>query len=272
MWLVYPSVNMTLGRIRKISSGIPQPQGFEVRTSDGILLRGYRYGSASSKAVVFAHGFNTHQRVRKIVSAARRLAGLADVYTFDFRGHGISEGSCLLGSVETEDLEAVVRVAAVEHDRVVSVGASMGGGVVLRHAALRGGVDGVVSISAPSGLNGPTRRRAKLVSLLVSTSYGRSILRRCGTRVDMTGPEPDAAGAVAADISPIPVVVIHGDRDPYIAPHEATEIYEALLEPKRLITLPWYGHAEAGFDPAFMTVLEDVVAELLASGLRSETA
>ncbi|MGH3262348.1 MAG: alpha/beta hydrolase, partial [Trebonia sp.] len=101
-------------------------------------------------ALVIAHGFTmTWQRpmVWKLVRSFNRQAG---VITFDFRGHGRSGGLSTLGDKEIEDLDVAVRYAReLGYQRVVSVGFSMGGSVVLRHAALLGGVDAVVSVSGP---------------------------------------------------------------------------------------------------------------------------
>jgi alpha-beta hydrolase superfamily lysophospholipase len=58
-----------------------------------------------------------------------------------------------VGGAEVDDVEAVVRLARKEtHAKVVTVGTSMGGIAVLRHAGLIGGVDEVVAISSLAGM------------------------------------------------------------------------------------------------------------------------
>ena len=55
-----------------------------------------------------------------------------------------------LGDKEIDDLDVAVRYAReLGYQRIATIGFSMGGSVVLRQAALRGGVDAVVSVSGP---------------------------------------------------------------------------------------------------------------------------
>src|SRR3954447_24626209 len=102
-------------------------------------------------AVVVAHGFTgsiDKPALRAVTAALSRHAG---VVVFDFRGHGRSTGHSTLGDLEVLDLEAAVTAAReLGYRHVVTCGWSMGGSVVLRHAALVGGVDAVVSVSALS--------------------------------------------------------------------------------------------------------------------------
>ncbi len=50
----------------------------------------------------------------------------------------------------------------------------------------------------------------------------------------------------AARIAPIPLLVVHGDRDPYFPVEHAHQLYEAAREPKELWVVPGFGHAESG--------------------------
>ncbi|MGC5412405.1 alpha/beta fold hydrolase, partial [Streptomyces sp. DT225] len=67
----------------------------------------------------------------------RTFSRYAPVVTFSFRGHGRSGGFSTVGDREVLDLAAAVAWArSLGHRRVVTVGFSMGGSVVLRHGAL----------------------------------------------------------------------------------------------------------------------------------------
>src|SRR3954452_24923625 len=104
-----------------------------------------------SLGVVVAHGFTGSLAKPGLQAVVRALAGHAGVVAFDFRGHGGSTGVSTLGDREIFDLDAAVAYArGLGYRRVVTCGWSMGGSVVLRHAAHVGGVDGVVSVSAVS--------------------------------------------------------------------------------------------------------------------------
>ncbi|MHC8562396.1 alpha/beta fold hydrolase [Streptomyces albidoflavus] len=82
--------------------------------------------------------------------------------TFSFRGHGASGGRSTVGDREVIDLAAAVAWARrLGHRTVWTIGFSMGGSVVLRHAALypAGGPD--AHGSAHADAHGPAHRTAR---------------------------------------------------------------------------------------------------------------
>jgi pimeloyl-ACP methyl ester carboxylesterase len=253
------------GRSRPVVGA--QPRAGTVVTSDGVRLSTLMYGpDDAAVGVVFGHGFTGSQHNRKVVDFARAVAasGLA-VHTADFRGHGESGGLSTLGDREVNDLEALVEAARRRHDKVVSVGSSMGAFVALRHAGLGGAVDAVVAISSPADGREPRLPRARVLRTFVGTERGRRLLDRYGTHVDPQGmlvavPPLDLAGAIA----PIPVAIVHGERDRYVPVSEARELYDRLGEPRLLVVLPWFGHGEAGFNPQFATMTVALIQRLLA--------
>nr|WP_257003329.1 alpha/beta fold hydrolase [Streptomyces sp. Alain-F2R5] len=123
---------------------------------DAVYEPGATARDASDLVFVVAHGFTgdaDRPHVRRIAEAFARHGA---VVTFSFRGHGASGGRSTVGDREVLDLAAAVTWArGFGHARVVTVGFSMGGSVVLRHAALyaddgEAGTDAVVSVSAPA--------------------------------------------------------------------------------------------------------------------------
>ncbi|MCE0447698.1 alpha/beta fold hydrolase [Streptomyces tricolor] len=108
---------------------------------------------------MIAHGFTGDVDRPHLRRVADVLRGYGAVVTFSFRGHGRSGGRSTVGDKEVLDLAAAVEWArGLGHPRVATVGFSMGGSVVLRHAALYGGTDAVVSVSAPGPLVLPGHR------------------------------------------------------------------------------------------------------------------
>ena len=127
-------------------------------------------------AIVVAHGFTQSWQRPIVWSIVQRLNRAAGVVTFDFRGHGRSGGLSTLGDKEVDDLDVAVRYArGLGYAKVVTVGFSMGASVVLRQAALRRGVDAVVSVSGPgAGTTGTPSRCAGFTSRPRSAWAGRS--------------------------------------------------------------------------------------------------
>lgn len=248
---------------RRVSSG----RCLSVKTSDGVPLSGLEYGSGeAAAAIVFGHGFTGTQRNPKVVELARHLAGsrLA-VYTADFRGHGASGGRSTLGEREVNDLEALVDYARQRHRWVVSVGASMGAFVALRHAGLGGDVDGVVAISTPGAGRVPKLPRARLLDRVVRSERGRRLLEHQGTRVDPSASDGTVVPIDCAErIAPVPVTIVHGGRDRYVPLADAYALFERLGEPRRLVVLPEFGHGEASFSPRFSAIVENLILDLLS--------
>jgi pimeloyl-ACP methyl ester carboxylesterase len=230
--------------------GIPAGP-FTTRSVDGVTLRGHRLG-AGAVAMVFCHGFLGWHRKARLVRFQEELARRFTVYAFDFRGHGGSGGQCAFGGREQLDVDAVVQVARDDgFDRVVTFGGSMGGIAVIRHAALIGGIDGVVAVSTPATWTGHDSVAIRRAVWLTSTPSGRLLLRSTGTRVAATWDRVQAPLDVVDRVSPIPLLLVHGRDDHFFDEEQAWMLYRKAGAPKRLLLARRFGHAEDGYTLAF---------------------
>ncbi|MEU0653565.1 alpha/beta hydrolase [Streptomyces albogriseolus] len=242
-----------------------------LRTADGVAIdsvyepggvvydpSGEGSGNGSGKGIpgvsrglvlVIAHGFTgdvDRPHVRRVAQAFARYGA---VVTFSFRGHGRSGGRSTVGDREVLDLAAAVAWAReLGHTRVVTVGFSMGGSVVLRHAALdAGGVDAVVSVSAPARWfyrgTPPMRRLHWLVTRPAGRLVGRYGLR---TRIHHRRWDPVPLSPVEAvpRIAPTPLLVVHGDQDAYFPLDHPRMLADAAGEHGELWVEHGMGHAE----------------------------
>ncbi len=231
------------------------PEATTLRTADGVRLAATHLPHAGDTAVVLAHGFSGHHRKPWQERIARGLARHSGVVAFDFRGHGASAGVSTLGELEVLDVEAAVGWArALGYRDVVTCGWSMGGSAVLRHAALAGGVDAVVSVSATSRWRvrdtAPMRRLHWIVERRLGRAVGRTLLR---TRLaEQWVDEPESPVEVAGRIAPTPLLVVHGDRDTYFTLEHPEALYAAANEPKELWLVPGFAHAESGVTPELL--------------------
>src|SRR5689334_18627766 len=166
----------TTGVVPAVLASVVSP--LHITTRDGVELSARAYGPPDAQvAVAFGHGFTGSQRNPKVVDLGHRVARFGiGFYTADFRGHGASSGLSTLGDREVDDIDALVTIARRKHRRVVSVGASMGGLIALRHAALGGAVDAVIAISSPAHSGRPKLARARLLGRIVATERGRRLL------------------------------------------------------------------------------------------------
>jgi pimeloyl-ACP methyl ester carboxylesterase len=234
-----------------------------ITTTDGVRLAGARLGDADP-AVVFCHGFMGWHRKPRVGLLVETLARWFTVYACDLRGHGRSGGACTFGDREILDVDAVVAEArAGGHSMVATVGASMGGIAVLRHAALMGGVDAVVGISVPARWEGHGSTAVRRMQWITTTPRGRRLSRALGVRLSADWNDPEAPEDVVHKIAPTPLVVVHGHDDHYFDDEEAWRLYRRAGEPKRLLLASRFGHAEDGFTPEFAERLARVLRQTL---------
>ncbi|UGQ14916.1 alpha/beta hydrolase [Yinghuangia sp. ASG 101] len=231
----------------------------ELISADGVRLSAVHHEavrrSEGTRDLVFvvAHGFTGSWRRPKVAAVMATLRGLGGVIGFDFRGHGASRGRSTVGNLEVLDLDAAVAWArALGYRRVATIGFSMGGSVAVRHAALYGGVDAVVSVSSPARWyyrgTPPMRRLHLAIEHTLGRLVARAVLRTRVSPVDWN-PIPEAPRDLAGRIAPVPLLVVHGDRDAYFPVDHAQEIFDAANDPKELWIEPGLGHAENAVAP-----------------------
>ena len=218
-------------------------------TQDGVPIDTVHLPGPKDLAVVVAHGFTLSWQRGNVWRVANRFNQTAGVVTFDFRGHGRSGGLSTLGDREINDLDVAVAYAReLGYQRIAAVGFSMGASVVLRHAGLIGGLDAVVSVSGPGRWYYRGTERMRWVHRAVERRAGRYVTRRwLKTRISPDGWKliPVSPAEAAAQISPVPLLIVHGDKDPYFPAEHARQLYMAAREPKELWLLPGMGHAES---------------------------
>jgi pimeloyl-ACP methyl ester carboxylesterase len=240
-------------------------------TQDGVPIDTVHLPGRQELGIVMAHGFTQSWQRPMVWRIAQRFNLAAGVVTFDFRGHGRSGGLSTLGDKEINDLDVAVHYAReLGYDKVATVGFSMGGSVVLRQAALLGGVDAVVSVSGPGHWfyrgTVPMRR----VHFAAEKRIGRAFAKRfLQTRIASGGwdPEPLPPAEAAARISPVPVLIVHGDKDVYFPPEHARQLYVGAREPKELWLLPGFGHGERGTDDNLADRIAAWVAAAVTAGV-----
>lgn len=225
-------------------------------TEDGVAIDAVHLPGDNGLGIVLAHGFTLHWQRPSVWRVARGLNRHGGVVTFDFRGHGRSGGLSTLGDREIKDLDVAVGYAReLGYRRIATVGFSMGASIALRHAALLGGTDAVVSVSGPGWWYYRGTRLMRRVHLAVEHRAGRLVTRTfVNTRISPQrwDPVPLAPDEAAARIAPVPLLIVHGDQDKYFPLSHARRLYEAAGEPKELWTEPGFGHAESAISAALL--------------------
>jgi pimeloyl-ACP methyl ester carboxylesterase len=231
-----------------------------VRTDDGVELAGSAWAAArpgplppGRRALTFvvAHGFTNSVAKPSLRRLAGWLSPFGEVRALDFRGHGLSGGgSGTGGDPEAADVDAAVGAARADGaEAVVTVGLSMGGGAVLRQAALgRHRPDAVVGVSAVSRWYVRDTAPMRRVHWLLETTAGRRLgARLVGLRLGEPWVTPPTAPlTVVSAIAPTPLLLVHGDRDEYFPLEHFRTLAQAAGPTATAWVVPGFGHAEGG--------------------------
>lgn len=213
--------------------------------ADGIHLHGW-FLPASPPAcatILFLHG-NAENISTHIGSVYWLPAQGFNVFLFDYRGYGASGGSPSLAGIQT-DVDAAMRyvLGRRDHGPVVMFGQSLGGAAAIYYAA-----------------HGRLRKRIR--SLVVESSFAsyRGIVREKLAGFWLTWPlqwlpkltVSDKYSPVAAigGVAPIPLLLVHGEKDPIVPLQDGERLFAAAHEPKQFWKVAGVGHIAAFRSPA----------------------
>ena len=225
--------------------------------SDGLTLAGCVFRPAAepvgAPAVIVCHGFGSCKENHAAFAQEAAAQGFVTL-TFDFRGHGASEGC--LDSRTVNDIGAALAYlradAAVDPARIAVRGSSMGGYFALHAAARWPELAAVVAICPATetllsevlrDLQDPTTPLGQ--ARQANADMPRVMICDLGCWLDRA----DVAGA-AAQVSPRPLLLIHCSGDEVIPARSSADLYATAGEPKTFWLLDGGDHRFARLDPA----------------------
>ena len=240
--------------------GFPEAEEFTFNSAaDRLHLRGWVVPSTENRALVLVHGIHSHAwngHAREVVRAYVE-AGF-HVLLFDLRAHGASDGKHIgLGLVERGDVRAAVNVLldrGFVPGRIGIHGTSYGAAIALLAAADIQEIGAVIADSAFADVRDVISREIRRQTGL-PTGVGNALLP--GMRIlalglyslDISRSVPEA---VISDISPRPVLLIHGTDDSVVPFEQAQRLKAAAGPTVELWALPGRGHTEGvGLLPDF---------------------
>ena len=133
--------------------GVPAGETVHFTTADGVELTGELRGDGDP-GVVLLHMFPADRTSWSPFAEELAEEGYTAL-NFDFRGYGDSEGERAIDEIWRDALAAVRFMRSEGHDRIVVIGASMGGTAALI-VATREELAGVITLSAASTFMGLT--------------------------------------------------------------------------------------------------------------------
>lgn len=215
-------------------SGDPSEVGLvfeDVRftSADGVTLHGWFVPGGDGATLVLLHGNagNISGRLRRLADLHRWLD--MNVFIFDYRGYGQSEGRPSEKGTYLDAeaaLDYLATRADVDQDRIVLFGHSLGTAIAVE-TAVRREVHAML-LEAP------------FTSISAMASHGYPFVPGIGrilrTKYDSLSKIRDIGA---------PLLVIHGDGDATIPVRMGREIFDAATEPKRFLVIAGADHDDA---------------------------
>jgi len=227
------------------------PEEVYFPSRDGLRLHAlFLPGRSGSPALLLCHGY--YRSLAEPFPVGCELNRLSyHVLLIDFRACGRSKGRfTTLGHREVADvLGAVDYLRCRLGQRPLGVlGISMGAVAALIAAPCCPSIGAIVADSAYADLEATIRHKMRqILRLPFLMGLGWASIR-IGER--LSGGNVAAVRAVdaAARLAPRPLLLIHGEKDDYLPPDNAQQLFQAAGEPKELWLAPGSGHAMARLD------------------------
>jgi fermentation-respiration switch protein FrsA (DUF1100 family) len=223
----------------------------EVTTTspDDLRLTGWYLPGENGATVMIFHGSPGGRQDGLYEAAFLNEAGY-NVLLGSFRAHDDCQGEMItFGYYEIQDIEAwhayLLGRDDVDPTRIGLFGESMGGGTSLLYGATDPGVQAIATASA----FGLTQEVVESFIAFEQPDLPKSAIPLLARFIvfwaertgKMDSKELDTQ-LVIADISPVPVLIIHGGQDNKIGANIGRQLYEAAAEPKDLLWIEEAGH------------------------------
>jgi fermentation-respiration switch protein FrsA (DUF1100 family) len=241
-------------------------QGVRFSADDGVELYGWFLPAKGGAlgTILHLHG-NAENISTHLAGVAWVPAGGFNLFVFDYRGYGASEGRPDLEGAQ-KDIDAAMRTLLARDDidknRIVMYGQSLGGALAVynvAHSPFRDHIRALVIESAFSGYVEIAREKFADHWFTWPFQWLPWL-----TVDDRFSPLPEIK-----KVSPIPLLILHGDRDATVPPHHGRQLYDAALEPKQLWIVPGAGHIQAMRETAQRDRLVEYLRETLDASTKN---
>jgi len=216
------------------------------QATDGLALRGWWVPApGSERAVVILHGHGGSMDWDIHRAPALHAAGF-NVFLFDFRAHGRSDGRlATFGYLERLDVQGAVKFLKRRGMRRIGLlGFSYGGMASMLAAPICPEVDAVITDG------GPARMKTAIIGRCIEVHLPRGlavflawlVINMTSLRLGVNLSRYEALRWVG-QIAPRPIFFVHGELDQYCPDFD--ELYAAAKQPKEVWRLPGVGHTKA---------------------------
>ena len=200
-------------------------------TEDGVTLHGWFLPVEGSRfTVLVCHGNagNISHRLDRAMLMHAKLK--TDVFLFDYRGYGLSEG--------TPDEEGTYRDARAAHRYLSTARGVAPGNLIIFGESLGAAVALQLALEVPARalvLEAPFTSISDMAgNVLPFLPVGRLLRTRYDNLAKIGGLR-------------MPLLILHGDRDTTVPFAQGRRLFEAVPEPKQFFPIPGAGHNDTYF-------------------------
>lgn len=217
-------------------------------TKDGLGLFGWFIPGDNGATIMIQHGTPGGRQNGLYEAQILNQAGYS-ILLGSFRAHDECDGELIsFGHYEQDDLRAwhiyMINRDDVDHMRIGLYGESMGGGTSILYAAGDRGVAAVATGSAFALTQEVVEKFIEFETDIPPTLIpllAKFIVFWAEGAAGFTAEALDTE-SVIADISPVPIMIIHGGSDDKIGPEVGRQLFAAAAEPKELVWIEEAGH------------------------------
>lgn len=199
-----------------------------IEVDNSINLHGWKLYAKGKSAgtIIFFHG-NGDNVSTQLPNTFWLMDYGYDIYVFDYREYGQSQGEVELDTTisDMEQMIGYVVEQLPENEKLIVMGHSLGGSMSIHsvaHSAYRDRIKALVTVEAFSDYHDITQD-------VLATSWLFWLFQwPLSFTIDNSYRPLDAIAA----ISPIPVLILHSERDEIINIYHAERLYEAAKQPK----------------------------------------
>lgn len=221
------------------------PEDIWFKASDGVSLHGWFFsGGPNAKGTVLVLHGNAENLSTHVNSVLWLVKEKFNLFIFDYRGYGKSGGSPGIKGVHLDAeaaLKTLLSVPRANGKQIVVLGQSIGGAIAVYTTA-----------------NSPYKDR--IAALVIDSAFSsyRLIAREKLSQFYITWPFQYPLSFLVSDsyspirwikkVSPVPLLIIHGERDPVVPVHHGQMLYDEALQPKKFWMSSTPGHVTSFAD------------------------
>jgi hypothetical protein len=206
------------------------PEDIGFRASDGVNLHGWFFsGGPNAKGTVLVLHGNAENLSTHVNSVLWLVKEGFNVFIFDYRGYGESEGRPDIKGVHLDAeaaLKTLLSLPQMDNGKIIVLGQSLGGAIAVYTTA-----------------NSPYKDRIAALVLDSTFSSYRLVAREKLSQFYITWLFQYPLSFLVSDsyspirwikkVSPVPLLIIHGAQDPVVPIHHGEMLYDEALQPKK---------------------------------------